>query len=370
MNKRCAEILANLEKQGKIKVNHGFQFPEPIPLEKKLKDVLEKEVDEKYYLSEDRLNVIYEWEKRQKENGRGFRFEVKDGNSIGRAVTTNGDRPSSTNYVAIKTANKTGYDLATDGDGIDLAYPDSKTRRGRVGHGVSKTLPTSDSQGVLLKKGDNDAENQRNTEILPILRKEIGEKTFQEWAIGGLWCILSEAVLWERVYAPSVYKNWIEQPKLVEFAYFGKNNKPTVSTQESVRNMWIDWQDRYSSYRRELPEQLSREFTSVVQELPHEVASWQRFVQDLRKASEGLGILRQALSEIQKIWQPDARWEVQRSSMRIRKLTPLSCWRLMGFDDEDFHKAEKINSNTQLYKQAGNSICVDVLMAILRQLLV
>lgn len=184
----------------------AFKFPEPIPLEKKLKDVLEEDVDEKYYLSEDRLNVIYEWEKRQKENGRGFRFEVKDGNSIDRAVTTNGDRPSSTNYVAIKTANKTGYDLATDGDGIDLAYPDSKTRRGRVGHGVSKTLPTSDSQGVM---------------------------------------------------------------------------------------------DGY----------------------------------------------------------------------RIRKLTPLECWRLMGFDDEDFEKAVKVNSNTQLYKQAGNSIVVDVLVAILNNLL-
>ena len=37
---------------------------------------------------------------------------------------------------------------------------------------------------------------------------------------------------------------------------------------------------------------------------------------------------------------------------RMRKLTPKECWRLMGFDDEDFEKAEKVNSNTQLYKQA------------------
>lgn len=54
---------------------------------------------------------------------------------------------------------------------------------------------------------------------------------------------------------------------------------------------------------------------------------------------------------------------------RIRKLTPLECWRLMGFDDEDFRKAEKVNSNTQLYKQAGNSIVVNVLEAILTNLL-
>ena len=46
---------------------------------------------------------------------------------------------------------------------------------------------------------------------------------------------------------------------------------------------------------------------------------------------------------------------------RIRKLTPKECWRLMGFNDSDFEKAEKVNSNTQLYKQAGNSIVVDVL---------
>ena len=55
--------------------------------------------------------------------------------------------------------------------------------------------------------------------------------------------------------------------------------------------------------------------------------------------------------------------------LRIRKLTPNECWRLMGFDDEDFEKASKVNSNTQLYKQAGNSIVVNVLEAIFDNLL-
>jgi site-specific DNA-cytosine methylase len=57
------------------------------------------------------------------------------------------------------------------------------------------------------------------------------------------------------------------------------------------------------------------------------------------------------------------------NNLRIRKLTPKECWRLMGFDDEDFEKASKVNSNTQLYKQAGNSIVVNVLEAILKNLL-
>ena len=52
---------------------------------------------------------------------------------------------------------------------------------------------------------------------------------------------------------------------------------------------------------------------------------------------------------------------------RIRKLTPKECWRLMGFKDEDFNKCEKELSNTQLYKQAGNSIVVNVLEAIFKQ---
>ena len=55
--------------------------------------------------------------------------------------------------------------------------------------------------------------------------------------------------------------------------------------------------------------------------------------------------------------------------LRIRKPTSKECWRLMGFDDEDFEKAEKVNSNAQLYKQAGNSIIVNVLMAIFKELL-
>ena len=57
------------------------------------------------------------------------------------------------------------------------------------------------------------------------------------------------------------------------------------------------------------------------------------------------------------------------NNLRIRKLTPRETWRLMGFDDEDFEKATKVNSNTQLYKQAGNSICVPVLEAIFKNLL-
>ena len=64
-------------------------------------------------------------------------------------------------------------------------------------------------------------------------------------------------------------------------------------------------------------------------------------------------------------------WEIdgQTYLIRIRKLTPNECWRLMDFSDEDFHKAEAVNSNTQLYKQAGNSIVRNVLCEVFKQLI-
>lgn len=56
------------------------------------------------------------------------------------------------------------------------------------------------------------------------------------------------------------------------------------------------------------------------------------------------------------------------SNLRIRKLTPKECFRLMGFDDADYEKASAVNSNTQLYKQAGNSIGVPVVQHIMTAL--
>ena len=53
---------------------------------------------------------------------------------------------------------------------------------------------------------------------------------------------------------------------------------------------------------------------------------------------------------------------------RIRKLTPRECWRLQGFPDWAFDKAQEVNSNSQLYKQAGNSVTVNVIAEIAKEL--
>lgn len=60
---------------------------------------------------------------------------------------------------------------------------------------------------------------------------------------------------------------------------------------------------------------------------------------------------------------------VDPESIRIRKYTPRECWRIMDFDDADYDKAAEVNSASQLYKQAGNSIVVNCLVAIFGQMI-
>lgn len=91
---------------------------------------------------------------------------------------------------------------------------------------------------------------------------------------------------------------------------------------------------------------------------------WDGFNQSIRKDSSCVGTLtRNCGADLKRNGQGII------EGIRVRKLTPKECWKLMGFDDESFSRAEKKVSNSQLYKQAGNSIVVDVLMAIFKNLI-
>lgn len=150
--------------------------------------------------------------------------------------------------LRIRQNNQKGFDIAEDGDGLDISYPSSKTRRGRVSHRLSHTLTG-----------------------------------------GGNECVV-------------------------------KNEKTAY--------------DEQNGYER---------LDGTVGTLTSDGSSPKHNNRVIEKAEDLEGY-------------------------RVRKLTPKECWRLMGFADEDFEKAQAVNSNSQLYKQAGNSIVVDVLMAIFRQM--
>ena len=105
----------------------------------RLKDVLESEVDEKYFLSEKAINHVY----------------AKEGVYTGidedpiRCLTTRYSASIAGTFLKIPSANSKGYEEATEGDSINLEFPESKTRRGRVGKGVAQTLDTGCNQGVI-----------------------------------------------------------------------------------------------------------------------------------------------------------------------------------------------------------------------------
>lgn len=76
----------------------GFEFPSATPLDKRFRHILEAEVDESFFLSDERIKKIKLWENRQRENGRGFRFKPKSDNDIAQTVSTIIDRPQSGGY--------------------------------------------------------------------------------------------------------------------------------------------------------------------------------------------------------------------------------------------------------------------------------
>jgi len=120
-----------------------FQFPKEEHLTKRLKDVLEELVDDKYFLSEKFLKGIV-----TRERHIGFTdAETKD--SANCICATYFKQPTDGEYLKIKSATSKGYEKAIEGDSINFTVSNSKTRRGRVGKGVAQTLETFCNQGVI-----------------------------------------------------------------------------------------------------------------------------------------------------------------------------------------------------------------------------
>lgn len=145
-------------------IDKGFSFPQPIPLDLRLKDLLDDEVDEKFYISNDTLNkLVVNLEPKELT---GVDKSVNNPRLIDKAncITAREDRGISqhkaegTAVVMVKEATKKGYAEATPGDSINLAYPTSKNRRGRVGKGVAQTLTTSCEQAVV-ENNDEDLDD-------------------------------------------------------------------------------------------------------------------------------------------------------------------------------------------------------------------
>ena len=131
-------------------VDNRFQFPREEHLTKRLKDVLEDEVDEKYFLSQAAINKCL----RLQANENMLNEDIPDKSRC--IVAGYYKQPFDAQYLKIKSATSKGYEEATEGDSINFSVPNSETRRGRVGKGVAQTLDTSCNQGIWVADYRND----------------------------------------------------------------------------------------------------------------------------------------------------------------------------------------------------------------------
>lgn len=285
---------------------NNFCFPQEIPLLRKLKDLLEDNVDEKYYLSENAIGRLIKKNNRlirnlenpdvssciiagyYKVDGRNNQY-ISDNNvkritgiydsenkthqagsiynpiGISPTLTTMSNGGNKQPFILVHEGTKKGYTEAREGDSINIAYPNNISKRGRVGKNVSQTILTSPNIAVL--------ENSKE----------------------------------------------FSQPKVQDRIYDSNGIYPTVIA---------------SGFKPKIAER--KMFNSFNNKMITDIAPTQTC--SCGNVTSTAAIL---VSEDFKTY------------MRIRKLTPLECWRLMGFDDKDFYKAKSVGiSDTQLYKQA------------------
>lgn len=147
--------------------DNNFRFPVKEHLTKRLKDVLEKNVDDKYFLSEKTIENLIIYNERQIENERGFSAKFRDVNEIKIMDALKVGGGGKDDLIKIKSATSTGFEIATEGDSINFAVPNSETRRGRVGHGVAQTLDTSCNQGIFITENylqwDSNGKNNKSS---------------------------------------------------------------------------------------------------------------------------------------------------------------------------------------------------------------
>lgn len=131
-------------------IDKGFIFPTPFKLDKVLNDVLDQEVDFKYYLSENRIKSLILHKERNKAAGNGFGARLVTNSDIASTIVTRPDK-SAGQYLLIKQATKDGYIEGYPGDYVNFQFPNSNTRRGRVSKDYANTLLCNDSQGVITE---------------------------------------------------------------------------------------------------------------------------------------------------------------------------------------------------------------------------
>lgn len=350
-----------------------FKFPEPRELTIRLKDVLEPQVDEKYYLSDEQVSKIKLWENRQIENGRGFRFNAHDGDDIATTMTTSADRPSTSNYYKspkeVRVAgnlNHYNYDKMnriydTDGSAPTVDTMEGGGRQPKVlepmivaSRGRNPENPSDRSAGQKLEQ-----RLEPNTKGITNTITSVAKDNY----------VAEPTALQREVCNKAIANGLVEPNDAIEYTYSNARLKEMENGYIKKQNLT---DNNVMSTLKCNPQQIG---VCVEGGVAIKVANKQGY--DMATDGDGVDLsYPESKTKRGRVGQGVSKTLMGTSNMgtvdnyRIRKLTPKECWRLMSFDDEDFDKAKASGvSDSQLYKQAGNSIVVKVLEGILGNLL-
>lgn len=322
----------------------SFHFPKPFTLEKRLKDVLEKDVDESFYLSEKIVKTFIARNEKNKAKGNGFKFEPTMGDVIASSILTLVDSgkisghevqfldaynqkvsdicgtikttvdSSCLNFISepinqaliIKQATKKGYIEIPPGGVFDASYPESLTRRGRVQDNgkISPTLTAGGEPPCLYEGMEQKCVAYTRDSKGKVISRRLSD--IANTVHGSTGCGGSTDC-------------FVVEPKIIQVG--------NLADEKGFKNP-----QRGRVYN---PIGISPNINTM-----------------------GGGNLQPKIIE-------------DFANYRIRKLTPRECFRLMGVSEKDIDNIQQSGiSKTQQYKMAGNSIVVDVLYYIFKKMFV
>lgn len=308
-----------------------FQFPKPEPLLLRLRDMLEPAVDRKYFVSMKAINFIMREDRIQKRH-------TQVNGDIALTHTAKGQQNWTGDFICVPEATEKGYDIARPGDAINLRFPNSKTRRGRVGKGISPTIET-------------------DMQIAVITDKEEDPRIIVD---GKLWDSQSGKVYNENGIAPTLmagthgYNMGYIQPELTKIGDMYENG--------SDAGRVYDVDGVACTLKSEGGGGGAKTGLYMVDQVNDNKESGGAQPYQQNRVYDADGLMPAITAEL------NGRNNILFKD-RIRKLTPLETFRLQGFPDQCAYLLhDNKMSDSQLYRQSGNSISIPVIVGIFNNL--
>lgn len=359
MNNKVQEIMKEIEKNPNIKLWKDFTWPEQIPLTTRLKDILEKTVDEKYYLSGDKVeSILANFIARQNE---ASGINLKDQATTFDGLTDVAHTLMARDYKGFGNQSMTGViePIIVASRGRNPENPSDRTTGSPTEQRLEANMNGTTNTITTVAK-----DNYVMEPVVCEQRCDEGLRFFKDDVVGTLRTI--DACGDKRVIEPELQfvggignKDWAKDGKQLSRNYpqgnrvYSADGIATSLTAQGVGSYGgasglyaVDEDINPVRIGNIYGEQFGTGYAGNVWD--------QDSVSPTIMTAQG--------GNRQPLVVDNVKW-------RIRKLTPTECWRLMSFSDEDCNRASKYVSDSSLYKQAGNSIVTSCLVAIFYSLL-